>query len=278
MTSSLPLVPPTDEAGLTVISDTGSVFNILLIGTDARISGQPCRSDTMMLVSINRQSKKIVACSLLRDILVPIDGYGEHRLNSAYSFGGTSLLLKTLRDSLNIDISSYISVDFSSFAKIIDILGGVEVAVSSEEARVMNEMCKQSDSGISKIPLKDGTYHLNGIQALSYARDRSSPDGDFDRTKRQRNLISSVIKKIKKATPLELLNLLPVILQNVNTNLSESQFKAIISELSEYLNYDSVFTAIPQQGTFSFITLRGMSVIDVDFEANIRYLSEVIYS
>ncbi len=273
----LPLQPPTDESGLTVISDTTTVQNFLLIGTDARIPGQSCRSDAMILVSLNRESKKIIACSLLRDMLVTIEGHGKNRLNSAYSFGGVNLLLKTLKDQFNVDISSYVSVDFSSFSQIIDLLGGVEISVSSSEAKVMNELCRQMNSGVSKIPLKDGTYHLNGIQALSYARNRSSIDGDFDRTQRQRNLLNALIKKLKSASVFDLLNLFTAILPNVTTNIPKDQLKSLVSELPEYLNYQPTFMSIPQKGTFSFITYRKMSVIDVDFEANIRYLSDQIY-
>ena len=275
--SELPQTPPKNEDGLTVISDTAAVQNFLLIGTDARTPGEACRSDAMILISLNRASKKIVACSLLRDMLVTIDGHGRNRLNSAYSFGGVDLLLKTLKDQLNLDISSYVSVDFSSFSEIIDLLGGVDLSVSSEEAKVMNEMCAQQNSGVSKIPLKDGVYHLNGTQALAYARNRSSANGDFDRTQRQRNLIEALMKKLKNASALELLQLLYVILPNVTTNISEENFKVLVSGLTEYSHYQRIFTSIPQSGTFSFVTVRGMAVIDVDFPSNIRYLSEQIY-
>lgn len=275
--SELPSQPPIDENGLTVISDTKTVQNFLLIGTDARMPGQSCRSDAMILISLNRESKKIVACSLLRDMLVTIDGHGKNRLNSAYSFGGTELLLKTLKEQLNIDISSYISVDFSSFSQIVDLLGGVEISVSSSEAEVMNELCREMDSGVSKIPLKDGIYHLNGVQALAYVRNRSSADGDFDRTQRQRNLLNALMKKMKTASIFDLLNLLSAIFPNVTTNISIDQLKSFVSELPKYLDYQPTFTSIPQKGTFSLITYRKMSVIDVDFDANIRYLSEQIY-
>ncbi len=273
----LPRNPPVDENGLTFISDTSTVQNFLLIGTDARIPGQSCRSDAMILISLNRESKKIVACSLLRDMLVTIEGHGKNRLNSAYSFGGPELLQKTLKDQLNIDVTSYVSVDFSSFSQIIDLLGGVEISVSASEVQVMNELCRQMDSGVSKIPLKDGTYHLNGVQALAYARNRSSADGDFDRTQRQRNILNALMKKMKTASVFDLLNLFSVILPNVTTNIPKDRLKFMIFEFPEYLNYQPTFTSIPQKGTFSFITFRKMSVIDVDFEANIRYLSEQIY-
>ncbi len=276
--SDLPAEPSVDDRGLTVISDTATVQNFLLVGIDARTPGQPCRSDAMILISLNCREKKIIACSLLRDILVSVEGHGQNRLNSAYSFGGIDLLRRTLKTELNIDVPYYVSVDFSSFSQIIDILGGVEITVSSEEAKTMNEMCRQSDSGVSQIPLKDGTYHLNGVQALSYARDRSSSGGDFDRTERQRRVLGSLIQKLQGASSLQLLNLFMEVLPNITTDIPQDRLKDLVSHLPEYLNYQPVFISLPQIGTYSFITFRTMAVIDIDFEANIRYLSEQIYS
>lgn len=273
----LPQFPAKNDDGLTIISDTAWVQNILLIGTDAATPGMSCRSDAMILISLNREHKKIVACSILRDILVKIEGYEQNRLNAAYSFGGFDLLQKTLKEQLNLDIVSYVMVDFSSFIQIIDLLGGVDLAVTSEEAEFINAMCEKQYSGIAQIPLQDGVCRLNGRQALAYSRDRSSANGDFDRTKRQQKLIDALMQKMKQASPLELLRLFYQILPNVTTNIPEDRLTILTSDLTEYLNYQTVFTTIPQKGTFLFTTVRGMAVIDMDFKANIRYLSEQIY-
>lgn len=273
-----------DLNGVPIVSDTKSVINILLIGTDARTSGAPCRSDAMILVSINKKTEKIVACSLLRDILVSIDGYADNRLNTAYSYGGADLLLDTLEQNFNIRAQYFVSVDFSSFARVVDLFGGIELSITAEEAAVMNGIIKQMnrmptlETKTALLPVKDGVYHLNGMQALAYARDRSSAMGDFDRTGRQRTVLTSLIGKIKAVSIFELLNLFTEILPNITTNIPEAKIKALVSNIPEYLNYNIVMTALPVEKSFSFITVRNMAVIDIDFEKNIRYLSAEIYS
>ncbi len=276
--SSLPKQPSVDENGLTVISDTQTVQNLLLIGTDAATDSEPCRSDAMILISINHQTKRVVVCSLLRDMLVEVEGYGKTRLNSAYSFGGAPLLLKTLRQELNLDVSHYVTVNFSSFSEIIDRLGGVELFVTAEEVRVLNGLIAEVDSSTPQLPLKDGTYCLNGVQALSYARNRSSSMGDFDRTGRQRKILDCLFQKMKQASVFELMNLAPVILNNVSTNILLPQWNSYLSVMPQCLDYEKVYTSIPQEKTYSLVTYRGMAVIDVDFETNIRYLSQEIYT
>ena len=269
--------PPVNEEGFRLIRDTGAVRNYLLIGVDARSPGEPCRSDAMMLISVNRQKKRIVACSILRDLLVKIPGRGAHRLNSAYAFGGPDLLLETLRKNFNIEVCSYLSVDFAAFSSVIDLLGGVDVTVSEAEISVMNEMCGQAGSGVTKIPLKEGTYRLNGAQALAFVRDRSDASGDFDRTSHQRQVLDAVVRKLRSVSPFELLNLAYEVFPKITSNLSLEEWKDLLVALPDYLKYTTVFTAIPQSGTFSFATVRGMSVIDLDSDANVRFLSEQIY-
>lgn len=282
--SDLPKEPPVDDVGLPIITDTVSVKNILLIGTDARNPGEPCRSDAMILVSVNKDTQRIVACSLLRDILVSIDGHAESRLNSAYSFGGTDLLLDTLNRNFNIDVSSYILVDFTAFAETVDLLGGVDLYVTASEIKVMNGLILQQNSHhvsgatVPILPVRDGTYHLNGRQTLAYARDRSSFNGDFDRTGRQRMVLSALFQKLNQTSVFELFNLMTEILPHITTNIPESEIKAMVSEIPSYLNYDLVLTGLPKSKTFSFTTVREMSVIKIDFEQNIRSLAEQIYS
>lgn len=275
---SLPAQPSVDETGLTVISDTQWVQNLLLIGTDAATDSEACRSDAMILISLNHQTKRMVACSLLRDMLVDVDGYGKTRLNSAYSFGGAPLLLKTLRKELNLDISHYVTVNFSSFSELIDRLGGVELSVTAQEAKVLNELAVEIGADVSQIPLKDGTYHLNGAQTLAYARNRSSAMGDFDRTARQRKILDCLFQKMKQASVFELMNLAPMILNNISTNIPLTQWNTYLSVLPQCLDYEKIYTSIPQEETYALITYRGMAVIDVDFEANVRYLSKEIYT
>ena len=279
---SLPEMPETDENGLPILSDTKYVFQILLIGTDARAQGEYCRSDAMILLSVNRKTRKIVLCSLLRDLYVPIEGHGDNRLNTAYSFGGAEFLCSVLRTDFNIAVDRYVTVDFSDFAAAVDILGGVDLSVTSEEAAVMNRIIREMNSSMSasvkEIAVRDGNVHLDGMQTLAYVRNRSSRNGDFDRTFRQRTLLTAVFDRLKGASLPELLALSERILPCVTTNISVNELKGYVAEIPEFLHYSVVLTRIPSAGTFSFETVRGMAVILADAEKNVLHLYEEIYA
>lgn len=279
--SNLPEFPIFDENHLPIISDTKYITNILLIGTDARISGEYCRSDTMLLVSVNRKTQKLTTCSFLRDLYVSIDGYEENRLNTAYSHGGADLLLSTLRSNYNLDVTYYVTVDFSSFADIIDSFGGVTLEISEKEAAVMNGIIKEMNGSLGLhtplVPVNGGVLCLDGYQALAYARDRSSPNGDFDRTARQRILIDTLLNNLKESSPLQLFSILHGLLPYVSTNIPLSVLKELVSELPSYQSYRTVSTSFPSNGAFSYETVRGMAVIFPDVEGNLRRLYEIIY-
>ncbi len=273
----LPIIPPVDDAGLTVISDTVDVENFLILGVDARRPGEFCRTDTMLLVSLNKATKKIVICSLLRDMLVSIEGYGRHRLNSAYAFGGIPLLTDTLRENLNIDVSACFLVNFQSFVAVVDLLGGVEMPLSAKEISRIKEICSVEGMATPQITPKNGLYHLNGGALLAYVRNRNTMNGDFDRTQNQRSVLRLLIDKAKTVSLLDIFRLLPEFLQNISTNVSQERLSSLTANLPEYFQYEVVMTKIPYSKTFSLITYNGMAVIDVDFAANIHHLSKEIY-
>lgn len=278
---SLPSEPLFDAEGTPILSDTRDVTNILLIGTDGSTPEEYCRSDAMLLLSVNRRTRRIVCSSLLRDCYVALEGHENNRLNIAYSIGGAEFLLSTLRKNFNLDVSYYITVDFSSFAEIVDILGGVELEISPQEARVMNDIISNMNSSLGKqiplVPERQGSTCLNGYQALAYARDRTSANGDFDRTRRQRTLIHTLMNKVKDASFPQLIRLLDRVVPYVTTNISLSLFKALLAEMGEYSSYEWVFQSVPVQGSFSFQTIRNMAVITLDFKKNTDHLYQTIY-
>ena len=177
------------------------VVNILLIGTDARAVDESARSDVMMLVSMNRESKKLVMTSLMRDIYTDIPGYGSNRLNAAYAFGGAELLIETLEADFGIRIDNYAAVDFFDFAGVIDVMGGVDLELTTAEVDFINEQTYSGEQaqlgvGTGSVYLNyssDGWYHLNGSQTLAHCRNRSSAGSDFDRTGRQRAVLYAAI-------------------------------------------------------------------------------------
>lgn len=284
--------------GLPLICNTKDVTNILLIGTDARTKNEACRSDTMMLVSINKQTKKIVMASFLRDILVHIEGDVKqpngstqnydlfHKLNSAHMWGGSELLRATLKNNFNIDVQYFATVNFFSFVDIVDKMGGLDIECSAAEAENINFYLWEINDlysrpfGTDYLPIRAGTYHLNGKQVLAYTRNRYVGNGDFARTERQRKVLSLMMDKAKTMSVSELSELLDFFLPMVTTNLNYKTLTDMIKNAPMYLGYELVQTHIPQNGMWERAFYNEMDIVKIDGDnakANMKYLYEVIY-
>lgn len=258
------------------------VFNILLIGCDSRQKNGNGRSDTNILVSINSNAKEITMTSIMRDSYVSIPGHGNNRINAAYAYGGAGLLLDTVTTNFGVRVDKYAAVDFYSFMDIIDVIGGVDIEVSNAEAEVMNryivglnalkERPKETDQ------LKGGgLLHLNGTQALAYARVRYVGNADFERTQRQRTVLTRIFEKVKKMNLIELGELLNVLLPEIKTNMSEKEVLFFLIQSPEYLGYELKSLRIPADGSYESLRIRGMAVLGVDLEKNRRILAEEVY-
>jgi LCP family protein required for cell wall assembly len=258
------------------------VENILVVGTDARNTDENSRSDCMIIVSINRKYGKLVMTSILRDSYVEIPGHGQNRINAAFQFGGADLLIQTIEQNFKIGIDHYVKVDFFSFIKIIDALGGVDIDVDDGEAQYVNMyLCEinqllgveQGDGNLTVT----GMQTLSGKQALSYSRIRYIGT-DFARTGRQREVINAMIKKAKTISPLQLLNVCNEILPELTTDISDSQLSWLLMQAPLFLTYESSECRIPADGTWSnYVAGAGMEVLQLDFDANVEILQEAIY-
>ena len=259
------------------------VVNILLIGNDSRENGEDGRSDAMILLSISSQTKKIYMTSLLRDMYVDIPGHEGNRLNAAYSFGGAELLMETIEHNFDIPLNRYILVNFEAFAKLVDAVGGVELELTGEEIEYVNaylveyNMLTDRPQGTDNMDTSvSGLVHLNGPQALAYSRNRYLGT-DFGRTERQRKVLSAVIQKLPKALLTNPKELIDGLMPNLTTNLTQQECFRLSLMASKLLTYEIVQTSIPIEGTYQNATIRKMSVLEVDFEANKKYLQENIY-
>lgn len=260
------------------------VINILLIGNDSRENGEDGRSDAMILLSINSKSKKIYMTSILRDIYVDIPGHDGNRLNAAYSFGGAKLLMETVEQNFDIEVNRYILVNFEAFAKLVDAVGGVDLELSSEEVEYVNaylweyNILTERPEGTDYMDTSlSGMVHLNGPQALAYSRNRYIGT-DFGRTERQRKVLSAVIKNLPAAVVTNPKELIDGLMPNLTTNLTQSECYQLSFLAAKLLSYDIVQSSIPLKGTYKDATIRGMAVLEVDFDANKKYIQENIYS
>ena len=265
----------------TEIMSDDNVVNVLLIGTDARSKDDRGRSDSMILVSINKNTKQVVMTSFLRDIYCNIPDIENTRLNHSYAYGGPDLLIKTLESNFKVRVDRYVRVNFYSFCDVVDTIGGVDIDVTEEEISYLNSnmplinSLKGYDENADFVT-HSGMQPLNGRQALAYSRIRYLGT-DFARSQRQRTVLENIITKMKKLSLGELSDLLDVLLPQLATNMTEGEMFSFVVDSPVYLKYEVVQNRVPADGTWSFITVRQMSVIDVDFDANIEHLKKTIY-
>lgn len=259
------------------------VVNVLLIGNDSRENGEDGRSDAMILLSVSNKTKKIYMTSLLRDMYVDIPGHDGNRLNAAYSFGGAELLMETIEQNLDITVNRYVLVNFEAFASLVDAVGGIELELTSEEIEYVNgylveyNILTDRPQGTDNMDTSvSGLVHLNGPQALAYSRNRYLGT-DFGRTDRQRKVLTAVIRKLPSTLVSNPKGLMDGLLPNLTTNLTRGECFSLSLMAGKMLTYDIESDSIPQPGTYRDVTIRKMSVLEVDFDTNIRYLKEKLY-
>ena len=259
------------------------VKNILLIGNDSRSADESGRSDAMILVSISSKTNSIHLTSLLRDIYVDIPGHDGNRLNAAYAYGGPELLMETLEENFDIEVNRYMLVNFQAFANLVDAVGGVDLELSNEEVQYVNgylveyNQLEGRPEGTDYLDTSlSGTIHLNGPQALAYCRNRYI-GSDFARTERQRKVVTAAIKNVPFALVTNGGELIEGVMSNVTTNLTKTELSGLMMQAPMMLTYDMVSGSIPLEGTYSNANIRGMAVLEVDFEANKQYIQEEIY-
>jgi len=269
------------ERSADVLAEQKGVKNILLLGTDERVSGETSRSDAIIVLSINENRKKIVMTSILRDSYVEIPGYGKNRINHAYQMGGAALMIQTIENNFKIPIDSYAKVDFSSFMGIIDKLGGVPITVTQEELGYLNGYIAEINT-LQGLPVNDGqlaqagSYQLNGKQALAYSRIRYIGT-DFARTERQRTVLDGLFQQLKTASPKELYEVAATILPDITTNIGNMDLTKMIAKSVFYMKYDIIQNRIPMDGTWNDLVVGGQEVLEIDFEANREGLKSMIY-
>ncbi len=238
------------------------LLNILLVGQDRREGQGRQRSDTMIVLSFNPETKQLSMISFLRDLYVQIPGYSDNRLNAAYAFGGFDLLKQTLNANFCITIDGCFEVDFNAFKKVIDVIGGVGISLTDAEAEIIG------DGAIA------GYNHLDGEHALMYARIRKI-DSDFNRTARQRNVIKAVYDKVKDSSLSTLMDLLNTILPYLKTDMSNTKIMSLAMKYAASLSQLNIGTYhVPANNSYQNAMIRGMAVLVPDLSSIRRQLFE----
>lgn len=252
--------------------DMDNIINILLIGLDTRTPGGGGRSDTMLLISINQENKRVVATSFLRDLYVNIPNVGYDKLNAAYAYGGVELLLDTIDYNFSIAVDKYITVDFYSFVEVADILGGLDIDVQEDELYWLNQYIHASNLLLNEpehdgyLDYADGSMqHLSGKQVLAYSRFRYVGNGDFTRTERQRKVVYLLFEKIRSIDVSTLIELMDTILPQITSNITTVEFLELIAILPQLSSYDIISWGVPDED-FQYLTINGQSHIGIDFD------------
>ena len=194
------------------------IKTIALFGTDSRDVNNMYagRSDTIIIASINPKNKSIKLISIPRDTYVNIPGRGMDKINHAYAFGKEQLSIKTINNNFGLNISEYITIDFSGLIYIIDSIGGVELNITEAEKNYIN-------SGVSKKVSSSGKVTLNGEQALQHSRNRTVGN-DFARASRQRDVLEAIINKLSNKNMSEISRFCDIFLPQVKTNMNVTSY------------------------------------------------------
>lgn len=226
-----------------VIEATG-YRNIVLFGVDSRENSyENTLSDTVMIVSINHDTKKVKVASVYRDTYLKI-GKNYDKLTHAFLKGGPALSLSTLNTNLDLDLKEYVAVNFNVVADVIDAIGGVEIEITSAEIKGtrdhrtgINEYIDGVNSSTghnSPHITTPGVHNLDGVQAVAYSRIRFTTGGDYKRTERQREVLDKAFEKVKKMNIMQLNNLADIVLEEISTNIPTNQLIGLLSQVGSY--------------------------------------------
>lgn len=263
---------------------------IALVGIDSRDDKlkSDWNSDTMIIASINNDTKKVKLVSVYRDTYLCLgedeDENNSYGLaNSAYCTGGAKKMINMLNKNLDMNISDFVTVNFQAVAETVELLGGIDVEMKKEEVVHLNNYCVETSevTGMDYTPLEEieGVHHLNGVQAVAYARIRKTSGNDFRRAARQREVIYRIVEKAKNSSIATLNTVLDKIFPMIYTSLTE---KEIVSMGMNMLSYD-----IEDQTGFPFDHLYGDTVkeamdgvdcvLPITLESNVIKLHEFLY-
>lgn len=275
-----------DEDKLEVYKDTGPYTNIALFGLDAR-EGESIesgvRSDSMMIASINNETNEVKVVSIFRDTLLKQQDGTFDKANAAYSYGGPQEAIALLNRNLDLDIKNYMSVDFKALSDVIDALGGMELELTAEEVVHMNNYCVETSEVTGKDyeriePEVAGTYHLNGVQATSYARIRATAGGDYKRAERQRLVIEKIVEKAQKANLKTLDKIIDVVFPQVSTSFSSKDLIGIAANALSYQLGETQGFPYSIADTDVVDGYEGSYVVPSDFDGDVKKLHEFLFN
>lgn len=271
----------TEEAGINEdLSDESLKYlkgytNIALFGLDNRSVGNynGGQSDTIMVVSINNETKEVKLISLYRDTFLNVGDDTYNKANSAYAKGGVERAVQMLNTNLDLNITEYVCVDFVALVEVIDALGGVEINLTQQEAEIINTFLFEFDAILGEkqdLVWSGGYQTLTGSQATAYARIRSTAGDDFKRTSRQRIVLEAMLKKAQKADVATLLKICDLAFDDISTSLTLTELTGLAKDVRSYSI--SSTSGFPFEITTAKLGKKGDCVIPIDLSQNVSEL------
>ncbi len=246
-------------------------YHILMLGIDSRDpdNWDGSRTDTIIIVTIDKDNNDVKFTSIMRDTYVEIPEHGSNRVNAAYAFGGVDLVLKTLKDNFSINVQDYVVFDFDTVRSITESLGGVEVIMDSDEVRVMN-------SAFPKAKFSKGVNKLDGDQTLHFCRIRKGCGGDFGRTRRQRDVLRTLFNMAPTLTLPNLLSLVMNKATSLETSIDSNLWMGWGLLLYQMQDASISDLRIPVDGGYKNATINGKAVLSINLKKNVQALLKFI--
>lgn len=269
VSETIPAIPETD------IEHSDDIVNILVLGTDDGTAHmtEAARSDSMILVSINKTDNTVKLVSLERGMGVPVlEGEYEGQydwLTHIFRYGGAELTCKTVEHCFRVEVDHYVRVNFITVRTVVDAIGGIDIELSEDEAWALSRE--------KNVYMAPGMNHLNGDQALSFARLRYI-DSDWYRVERQRKVILAAVDALKGSSLKELNDLLDQVLPMIRTDMSMLEIADLMLYAPNFLSSTFDQMTIPKAGTFGgMMGMGGRGLFAVDFEVNSQILRDFLY-
>ncbi len=245
-------------------------------------------SDTIIVASINNDTKEVKLASIYRDTLLNIGNDIYTKANAAYAYGGPEQAISMLNTMLDLNITDYVTVNFSAMAEAVDALGGLDIPLSYAEIVFMNDYCIETseETGKSYTPVERpdpkpeneeealGEYHLNGVQVVSYCRIRYTSSMDMGRTERQRRVIGLMVDKAKKAGITTIFDIMDKVFPMITTSVTKTELLNMIPSLMGYSICDT--TGFPTKYKFADVKNASMVIADT-LEDNVKELHKFLY-
>ena len=260
-------------------TEVEGITNVLLVGVDGiDFDEKYQRSDSMIIATLDSNKEKVKLTSLYRDTLVYIPGYGEEKMNLAFSLGGPELVMETIKYNFDVNIEKYIMINFAGFEAIIDQIGGVEIDVKEYQLHELNKYIGQATGGGDCPVEKAGLQIFNGKQALSYARIRKGVGDDYERTERQREVLFKVAEKLQKTDVIKYFSIANKMLDYLRTNIEIMDGLNMAYTISKFSNLETEQLSIPVQELCVDEEFNGNMALRMDRYENALILNDFIFN